>query len=95
MTRSVVKIEIRVFVSEETRDANWEVNGDELLPNAKEYGVRKIDYALTEAQLHWKVRGFKPETLSFAKILGKPGEDEHYACHSKDMEIAVGWLFNP
>jgi len=95
MTRSVIKIEVRVYKSQVYRDANWEVSGDDVISDPADYGVSKVDYASTEAQIRWKIRGINPEILSFAKILGKPGQDEHYACYTTDPEIAIGWLFNP
>jgi hypothetical protein len=95
MTTSVIKIEIRYFISQEHRDAFWEADGDDVITNPSDYGVKKLDYAQAEAPLRWKVRGVDPNTVSFAKILKRPGQQEHYACHTQDIEMAIGWIYNP
>lgn len=95
MSHSTIKVELRVFTDQEHRDAHWQEDGNDLLSDPKDYGLSKLDYAATEAQLERMMQGKDPNTCAFTKILGRRGRNQREACHSQEYDVAVGWFYNP
>ncbi|NMB69711.1 hypothetical protein GYA27_00715 [candidate division WWE3 bacterium] len=93
----IVRVEVRLFDTTAHRDAYGlgQVDGDELMANPKDYGVKKIVVAESRIQLRHFVAGQPAEKCALVKLLTTNQQGEHEAGHTSSLDTAIGWFLNP